>query len=185
MSEEKVEGRADVEEEVVPKICLVLDGWVKKIGEWASWLNGILVIVIIVQVVLRYVFGRGLVSLEELEWHLYAVGIMLGLSYCLTTDSHIRLDIFHVNFSRRTKEVVEVLGILFLVLPFAFIVFAHSLDFVYESIRVNEHSDAPLGLPFRWIIKSFIPIGFGLLMVAGLSRAIRGVAYLVGARRRS
>ncbi len=170
-------------EELVPKICVVLDNFVKKIGEWLSWLNGLLVIVIIVQVVLRYVFGRGLVSLEELEWHLYAVGIMLGLSYCLVTDSHIRLDIFHVNFSKKTKEIIEILGILILLMPFAIIIFTHSLDFVYEAIRVNEHSDAPLGLPYRWIIKSFIPIGFGLLMVAGASRVVRGIAYLAGSGR--
>ena len=61
----------------------------------------------------------------------------------------------------------------FLLLPFAFVILDHSLDFVHESFRVNERSDAPLGLPFRWIIKGVIPVSFSLLILAAISRMVR------------
>jgi TRAP-type mannitol/chloroaromatic compound transport system permease small subunit len=137
------------------------------------WCNGILIFVIILQVVLRYGFGHGLVILEELQWHLYAVGIMFGVSYAQMMDSHIRVDIIHARLSDKWKMRWDLFGIIFLLLPFLFIIFHQSLDFVYEAWRVSERSDAPMGLPWRWAIKSVIPISFGLLIMATASRAIR------------
>jgi TRAP-type mannitol/chloroaromatic compound transport system permease small subunit len=163
----------------IPKLCKALDKFIDRIGKTVAWLNGILVLVIILQVILRYVFGHGLVVLEELQWHLYAVGIMIGISYCTIHDSHIRLDIFHDRFSQRTKEIVELLGIVFLLMPIITIILIHSWHFVAESWRVGEHSDAPLGLPYRWAIKAFLPTGFILLAVSGVSRMIRAIAFLI------
>jgi TRAP-type mannitol/chloroaromatic compound transport system permease small subunit len=165
----------------MPKLCKALDNFIDRIGKITAWLNGILVVVIILQVILRYLFGKGLVVLEELQWHLYAVGIMIGISYCVIHDSHIRLDILHDRFSQRKKEIVELLGIVFLLMPIIIIILIHSWPFWAESWRIGEHSDAPMGLPCRWAIKAFLPIGFGLLGVAGLSRMIRAIAFLIKA----
>lgn len=156
-----------------PKICDAMDGFVQKIGHFFMWTNGLLIFAIIIQVILRYGFGRGLVVLEELQWHLYAIGIMFGASYAMTLDSHIRVDIIHANLSDKWKSRWDLFGIFFLLLPFVIMVFHQSLDFVYESWRVNERSDAPSGLPFRWAIKGVIPVSFALLGVAVVSRAIR------------
>ncbi len=141
------------ENEVVPnKFCDSLDRLVQSIGHFVMWTNGILIFVIILQVILRYVFGRGSVMLEELQWHLYAVGIMFGASYALSLDSHIRVDIIHARLSQKWRYRWDLFGIIFLLLPFIIIIFHQSLDFVYESWRVNERSDAPMGLPWRWAI---------------------------------
>lgn len=164
--------------EDAPKISNALDKFISAFGRTFSWLNVVLIAVIILQVILRYVFGRGLVILEELQWHLYAVGIILGLSYCMALDSHIRLDLLHGNFSKRTKEKIEIFGILFLLMPMIVIIFLHSIDFVWESIKVNERSDAPMGLPARYIIKSVLPIGFVLFFLAAVSRLIRAFNFL-------
>ena len=83
-----------------------------------------------------------------------------------------------MRLSDRTKRIVEILGIVFLLFPFIWIVFHHSLDFVAESWRINERSDAPLGLPWRWAIKAVIPISFALLGLAALSRLIHDVSAL-------
>jgi TRAP-type mannitol/chloroaromatic compound transport system permease small subunit len=72
-----------------------------------------------------------------------------------------------------------VFGIIFLLFPFIYIVFIHSLDFVADAWRVNEHSDAPLGLPWRWAIKSVIPISFFMLALATFSRLLRDVIFLI------
>jgi TRAP-type mannitol/chloroaromatic compound transport system permease small subunit len=140
------------------------------IGHAAAWLNAVLIAAILIQVVLRYVFGKSYVALEELQWHLFAVIIMLGMSYAYVQDSHIRLDILHSRFSRPTKEKIEIMGILCFLWPMIFVFFMHSLPFVAESFRVGEGSDAPMGLPYRWAIKAIIPIAFFLLFIGSVSR---------------
>lgn len=154
-------------------ICFFLDGIVKRFGEWLAWLNILLVLIIIIQVVLRYVFNNGLVYLEELQWHLFGALIMFGIGYGITTDSHIRLDIFHRKMGPRTKGIIEILGILLLLFPLVFVLFIHGIDFAESSYRVAEASESPLGLPHRWIIKSVIPVSMFYVAIAALSRLIQ------------
>ena len=155
-----------------------IDDAILGIGRILSWLNGILIIVIITQVILRYVFGHGLIILEELQWHLYAVGIMIGLSYAVTKDSHIRLDVLSIRYSKKSKMVIEILGNLILLLPFVVIVIMQSYDFWYSSWRLNERSVAPLGLCCRWAVKGLIPIGFILLGLSAVSKIAQAVNFL-------
>ena len=163
-----------VEQEHVPNaFCDGIDKMVRSIGHVVMWSNFILIFVIILQVILRYGFGHGLIVLEELQWHLYALGIMFGASYAMMLDSHIRVDIIHARLSERWRQRWDLFGIVFLLLPFITVIFLQSLDFVYESWRVGETSDSPQGLAFRWAIKGVIPISFGLLFLATISRAVR------------
>ncbi len=170
---------AEANQEQVPnKLADTIDAIIRGIGHFVMWTNIILIFVIILQVVLRYGFGHGLVLLEELQWHLYAIGIMFGASHAMMMDSHIRVDIVHARLSEKWRNRWDLFGIIFLLLPFAIVVFHQSLDFVYESWRVNERSDAPLGLPWRWAIKGVIPISFALLIAATVARAVRIVVAL-------
>lgn len=156
----------------------ILDGIIRAIGHFVMWTNVVLIVIIILQVVLRYGFGKGLVVLEELQWHLYAVGIMFGASYAQILDAHIRVDIIHARLSDKWKLRWDLFGTLFLLMPFIFVIFHQSLDFVSESWRLGERSDAPLGLGWRWAIKSVIPISFALLGIATVSRAVRIITHL-------
>ena len=165
------------------EVANVIDKVILTIGSILSWGAVILVFVIILQVVLRYGFRSGLIVLEELQWHLYAVGVMFGLSYAQVKDSHIRVDIMHMKFSDTTKRIIEILGILILLLPFCWVLFYHSLDFVADSWRVNERSDAPLGLCCRWAIKTVIPLSIGLLALAAISRIMHDVVALTRGRQ--
>jgi TRAP-type mannitol/chloroaromatic compound transport system permease small subunit len=160
------------------RFCDGLDTVIRGIGHVVMWTNVILIGVIILQVVLRYGFGHGLVMLEELQWHLYALGIMIGASYAQVLNSHIRVDILYMRLSPKWQCRWDLFGIVVLLLPFIVVIFHQSLDFVHESWRVNERSDAPLGLPWRWLIKSVIPVSFGLLALATISRAVRLIATL-------
>ncbi len=149
-----------------------IDTLLEKIGKGTAWLNFILIGIILVQVILRYVFGRGMVPLEELQWHLYGVGIMVGLSYAVVKDSHIRLDLVYEKMSDKRKAFFDILGIIFLLLPFAIVGIIKGYELFFESFRVNESSASPTGLPFRWIIKSFVCTGFFLLAVSSVTRLI-------------
>ncbi|RMF18115.1 MAG: TRAP transporter small permease subunit [Gammaproteobacteria bacterium] len=156
-----------------------LDNGIRFIGRSLSWVYALLVAVIILQVILRYGFGHGLVALEELEWHLYAIGVMFGVAYSQVLDSHVRVDLFHTRLRRRTQLWVDILGTVFLLMPFLIIVFLNSLDFVYDAWRIGETSDAPSGLPYRWAIKAVIPLSFGLLFIASVSRILRSAGELM------
>ena len=79
-------------------------------GQFLSWANFLLIFIIVVQVILRYGFGRGMVALEELEWHLFAVAFMFGLSYAVVTDAHVRVDLLSNLMSKSTRAWVEIFG---------------------------------------------------------------------------
>jgi TRAP-type mannitol/chloroaromatic compound transport system permease small subunit len=157
----------------------LLNGFVRRIAETTAWFNVALILVIVVQVVMRYGFNKGLVPLEELMWHLYAVAFMFGMAYSVTNDSHIRVDIVHMALPRRAQHVFEILGILFLLMPFLWILFDHSLSWVIESYRVNESSQNPTGLPYRWLIKGVVPTTMVLIFIAALARLIQEVLLLL------
>lgn len=156
-----------------------IDRWVGKIGEWCSWTAILLFSLIILQVVLRYVFRSGMIVLEELQWHLYGIIIMIGVSYGQVKDAHVRVDLFHHRFPPKVKAFVEIIGILFLFVPFIAIVFFHSIDFFVDSWSHNERSAAPDGLPARWFIKGVIPFGLGLWFLSAISRVIRDIHKLL------
>jgi TRAP-type mannitol/chloroaromatic compound transport system permease small subunit len=169
-----------MEPEKIPenKFVSSIETSIEKIGAWSSALNVVLIVAIIVQVVLRYGFGLGLVQLEELQWHLYAVNVVFGLSYCQVTNSHIRLDVLHDKFSRRTKEKIEIIGIFILLMPLIYVIFYHSIDFLYEAVRTGERSDSPMGLCCRWIPKALIPISMILLFLSATARVVKAFSYL-------
>jgi len=151
----------------------LLDPWLIRIGRLTSWLWVALLAIIVINVVLRYVFGEGRVEFEEIQWHLYATGFLLALGYALLTDSHIRVDALHERFSPSLQAWVEFYGILLFLLPFVILVVVYSIPFVTTSFALSEISNAPGGLPFRWLIKAMLPLGFALLGLAAVSRLTR------------
>ncbi|MEW8691891.1 MAG: TRAP transporter small permease subunit [Candidatus Thiodiazotropha endolucinida] len=155
-----------------------LNGIVRRIAETTAWLNVALILVIVVQVVMRYGFNKGMVPLEELMWHLYAVAFMFGMAYAVTNDSHIRVDVVHMALPKRVQHLFEIVGILLLLMPVLWILFDHSLGWAIEAYRVNESSQNPTGLPYRWIIKSVVPATMVLIFMAASARLIQEVSLL-------
>lgn len=155
-----------------------LDALLIHIGNGLSWVWVLLMTVIILNVFMRYALGEGRIEFEELQWHLYAIGWLLGLSYCFVADDHVRVDLFHHRFSLRTQAWVELFGILFLLAPFLGIVLWYAIPFITYSWQLGEVSGDPGGLPYRWLIKSVLLFGFALLALATLSRLSRVIALL-------
>lgn len=155
-----------------------VDPYIRNVGKVSSWLWPLLVLVITVNVLLRYVIGKGLIEFEELQWHFYAAGFLLALAWCLEADDHVRIDVLHEHFSFRAQCWIELVGILVALLPFLFLVAWYAVPFVHYSFTIHEISEAPGGLPYRWAIKAFLLIAFALLLVAALSRLTRVYAAL-------
>ncbi|UAB68915.1 TRAP transporter small permease subunit [Vibrio sp. SCSIO 43132] len=161
-----------------PPLYQQIETFITAVSRWLAWTNFALVAVIIIQVVLRKVFSNGQIALEELQWHLYATAVMFGTAYAQVTNLHVRVDLFYHKFSERRKALVDFFGLTFLAIPFVIIVILHSYDFAYESWRVNESSASPSGLPYRWLIKSVIPLSFSLLLLSMLARLLRNIETL-------
>lgn len=138
-----------------------------------SWVWLILLTVIVLNVTMRYLFGEGRIEFEEIQWHLYAVGFLIGLATCMSTDDHIRVGVFHDRMSPRMQAWIELYGLLLLFFPFIVMVLWFSVPFIEYSFEISEISDAPGGLPYRWAIKGVLPVSMLLLLVAGLSRLLR------------
>jgi len=157
-----------------------VDGVIRRVGQTIAWIWLVLLGVIVCNVVLRYAFGEGRIEFEELQWHLYSIGMLLGLAYCYSADEHVRVDVLHDRFSPRLQAWIELYGILLLLLPFIALVLIYGAPFVAESYRVSEVSASPGGLPLRFLIKAVLPLGFALLFAAALARLSRVWAALFG-----
>jgi TRAP-type mannitol/chloroaromatic compound transport system permease small subunit len=151
-------------------------------GEIASALWTVLVLVIVLQVVARYAFNLGSIAMEELQWHLYAIGFMLGLSFTEMRERNVRIDVLSEGWSQRTRLRIELIGISFLLLTFCGVILLYSVPFFLTSFQLKEVSAAPGGLPYRWFLKSFIVTAFALLALAGVSRLTRVWVALAGPR---
>lgn len=164
----------------VPLLSRLIDGLIRIIAISAhlSWIA--LIAVIITNVIMRYLLAGSLVALEEWQWHLYAYSLMIGVSYCLVEDQHVRVDVISEHWSVRRRAWIDLLAMLILVMPFAYVIARDSLPFVEFSYRLNEISRSPGGLSHRWLLKAVIPFAMVLLFLAALSRALRMIGLIRG-----
>lgn len=165
------------------RISQWLDAVLTLIGKGAAWFWLVVTGIIIWAVVGPYVFGQGSVLLEELQWHLAGAGWLLGLSYTLVVDDHVRVDVLHERFSLRTQAWIELFGLLFLLLPFLGLAIYEMVPYAISAYEVGETSQAPAGLPYRWILKGVLALSFGLIAVASVSRLLKVTALLFGLPR--
>lgn len=164
-------------------VARALDTFVTTVGHVVMWANIALMAAIISQVSLRYLFDMNYPKLDEIQWHFYGLTTMIGLSYAMVKDSHVRVDILHMGLRDNVKRTIEIVGILVLIVPFLYLMIDQGYDYFAESLRVNERSDSPTGLPARWALKAVIPVSFVLLAIAALARLIHDVHALFASRR--
>ncbi len=177
--------KSEAEQRRLPqtRLSLLISRGLDRVASVVSCIWVLLLLIIVVNVTARYVFGEGRIEFEEAQWHLYAMGFLLGLSICFDSDDHIRVDVIHDQLSLRAKAWIELYGLLLLFFPFVTLVLVFSIPFVQYSFTIGEISSAPGGLPYRWIIKSALFIGFALLAVAGIGRLSRVSACLFAVPR--
>lgn len=144
------------------------------VGECAAWISLVIVVLMAVNVLLRYAFSIGSVWAQELEWHLLAPLILFGMSYTLRHGEHVRVDIIYGRFPERTKHVVDLISAL-LTIALSILVIWFSLNYVHQSYVIDEGSPDPGGLPHRFLLKSLIPIGFALLLLQAIASALLSV----------
>ena len=162
------------------RIDSVCESAIVWIGRITAWIAIFLVTVIIFDVITRRFFVLGSTKLQELEWHIHAVLFMFCLGYGYIKDSHVRIDLVRERLSTRTKLWIELIGCLFFMIPYSFIIIYYGVDWWHRSFELNEMSASATGLPYRWIIKAALPIGFSILLVSAVTTAFRKFLQLFG-----
>ena len=157
---------------------------ITRFSTWIGYVCGILLLLLIANVfydvVARYVFNSVSIGMQEMEWHLYASMFLLGVSYAISTEGHVRVDLIYERLSPKRRAVIDLTGSLALLLPFALMVFWFGIDFTWQAWDIDEGSGDPGGLPNRWIIKGMIPFSFLAMAISGLGMMLRSINILRG-----
>lgn len=162
------------------KVVEAIDWLNQKTGRVVAWLSTIMVLVVTTDVIMRYLFRTSYVFVQELEWHLFGALFLLGAGYTLLHDDHVRVDIFYQRLSAKNQAWVNLLGVLFFLLPGCVLVILTSWQFFINSWSFGEGSPDPGGIPARYVLKSLIPIGFSLVALQGVSLGLKSFLLIMG-----
>ncbi len=158
--------------------------WLDGISEWTgrviAWLTLGMVLVTFLIVVLRYAFNLGWIAMQESVLYMHATVFMLGAAYTLRHDQHVRVDIFYRRMGLRGRALVDLAGTLLLLIPVCLFILDSSLDYVREAWAIREASPEAGGLPWVYLLKTLIPLMAALLLLQGVSMALRALLRLVG-----
>tara|TARA_B100000035_G_scaffold91037_1_gene76824 strand:- start:375 stop:836 length:462 start_codon:yes stop_codon:yes gene_type:complete len=133
----------------------------------------IMFILVIVNILLRYIFNINFIFMQELVMYLHAFIFLFGISICLKENSHVRIDVFSNKLGAEVKKYIEILGTVFLIIPFCLFVLYESTPIVIRSWEMLESSGEPGGLPFIYILKSSIYVFASLLLIQALGRLVK------------
>ena len=154
-----------------------IERFVDRVGRVTSWLALVIVLLMSVNVVLRYLFSVGSVWAQELEWHLLVPLILFGVSYAMRHGEHVRVDIVYGRFPPRRQHLVDLLSAL-LAIGIAALFIWLSLHYVQQAYVIDEGSPDPGGLPHRFLLKSLLPLGFAVLLLQGIASALKSLDQL-------
>jgi len=151
--------------------------YLDRLSKYTGLLAAVLVVALSLLVsydaMMRYLFSAGSIALQEIEWHLFDAVFLLGLSYALKHDKHVRVDIFFERYSPDVKATVQMLSMLLLIIPFSMLFIADAYDMALQSYSQHEVSSDPGGLSNRWVIKAVLVLGFVLLLVQAVSEVLK------------
>lgn len=164
---------------MLDKILTTTESFIDWSGRTVSWLSLLLVLVTFIVVVIRYVFDSGSIALQETASYLHASVFLVGMAYTLQQNAHVRVDIFYSKFSRRNKAWVDLIGALFLLLPFMLFISWISWQYITDSWSVLESSREAGGLPGVFLLKSLILVMTSLLSLQACSQIVRDIKTIV------
>ena len=145
------------------------------IGYFTAFVMVLMILNVTYDVVMRYFFNTGSLAMQELEWHLFSVIILLGISYTLKEDGHVRVDLIYDRLTEKKKAKINMVGSAIFIIPVALLIGVESIPYVIESFNSNEISPDPGGLEYRWIVKSLIPLSFFLLIITAIGFFIKNL----------
>lgn len=178
----------------IARTCSDIERWSGLPGKFAGWLVPILVVVVCASVLAAHLRVSTFFTLDapapliggafsastltDLQWHLFAILIMLGGAFALHGNRHVQVDFLSARFSARIARVIILLGDLLIMLPFCGFMIWFGGKFAVTAYHLGEGSVYG-GMTDRWMIKMFLPLGFALIAVNGVARSLRLIIELV------
>ena len=147
------------------------------LGNIAAWLFPVLMVAIVAQVFMRKA-GFNQAWLDDAQWWIYGSALLTGFGYAITTDSHVRVDIFHANYSDAKKARIELFALGWCLLPFLILMTDVLLHYSYASFIAKEGSDSPNGLHGLYMLKMLLPVLFIASIIASFAALTRNLAVL-------
>lgn len=151
-----------------------VESFIDGVGRLTLWIALLMIGLVATNVLLRYAMSVGSVWAQELEWHLLAALILLGISYALQRGDNVRVDVFYAGYTPQRKYIVDLVS-LALLLAVSLLFVKLSVPYVMQSYGIGERSPDPGGLPYRWVIKAFIPLGYVLVSLQCAAAIVRRV----------
>ena len=149
------------------------------INKYAGYLCAFLVVLMTVNVFtvvfLRYLFGISFIWLQETYVWMHAYIFMAGAGFTYLNDAHVRIDIIYRSSSKIYRAIVDLVGNIFFLIPFLYIIWSYSFYFVYKSVQINEVSREAGGLTMLFLLKAAILIFALLLFLQSISKIINNI----------
>ena len=161
------------------KLARMIDAVNERIGKLIVWLVLISVLISAGNAVMRKAFDLSSNAFLEIQWYLFSAIFLLGASWTLLRNEHIRIDVISGRLSSRAQNWIDVFGIVFFLLPMAAIIMWLSWPVFTLAYTSGEMSSNPGGL-IRWPVRLLVPVGFFLLLLQGLSELVKRIAFLRG-----
>jgi TRAP-type mannitol/chloroaromatic compound transport system permease small subunit len=149
-------------------------------GRTLSWLMLVMVLVVFVDVLMRYTINRTYVFTQELEWYLFAITYLMAGGYVMLWDEHVRVDIVFSRLSPRQKAWLDFILFFVFFFPSAGLIVYTTWPFFRNAFMVLEGSPDPGGIPARWALKGVIILAFSVMIIQGVSEVIKRFYWAMG-----
>ncbi len=156
-----------------------IDRLTTAVGRTVAWLALVVVLLEFALVVARYLFALGSIWLSETVIYAHATLFMLAAAWTLRAGGHVRVDVFYAEASPRIKAIIDLVGSLLLLLPFALVLVWLSVPYAARSWAILERSQEASGLPLVFVLKTLIPLFAVMMALQGIAQAIRALTILI------
>jgi len=148
------------------------------VGRIFAWCTALMVLVICVDVFMRYAMGQSFIWMIELEIYLFALTFLFASGYAFKHDKHVRVDLFYAKWQERGKARVNLIGGLFFLLPWCVVSIMACWKYAMTSFRMGETSGQAGGLPALYLLKFCLVMGFVFLLMQGIASIIQSIQTL-------
>jgi TRAP-type mannitol/chloroaromatic compound transport system permease small subunit len=150
-----------------------------QVGRWVIWLILGSTVISAINALVRKIFNTSSNAYLEVQWYLFAGAFLLAAGYTLLNNEHVKIDVVSSHLSKRKQIWIDVIGFTFFLMPMCMIILWFGTPFFLQGFRSGEMSSNAGGL-IRWPVYALMPLGFGLLMLQGLSELVKRIAFLRG-----
>jgi TRAP-type mannitol/chloroaromatic compound transport system permease small subunit len=161
------------------RFSAAIDWLSDQVGRIIMWLILAVTLISAGNAIVRKAFDWSSNALLEIQWYGFAAVFMLGAGYVFLKNAHVRIDFISSRLTPRTRNIIDVIGIIAVLIPFCLICINLGWPLFVNALKSGEMSQNAGGL-IRWPAYAMIPAGFALLLLQAFSELIKRFAYLGG-----